>query len=514
MRKDKKTDSREIGLEVGAICGKYFLKSQHLHYGYWTGELEVDIANLRIAQENYAKFLISHIPDGVKTILDVGCGTGEIAKKLVDMGYQVDCVSPSPFLTKRAREVLGNTSHIFDCYYEELQTENRYDVILFGESFQYVDLQKALDTTIEFLTKGGHLLICDFFKKDVKGNSVLGGGHELTKFYDLIAQCPFELVKDLDITEETSPTTDIYDDALQKAVRPVVGLVFDFLNDRYPIASKFLRWKYKKQMNKINEEYLSGGRISEDFRKFKSYRLFLYKKVDLKKAYQFDFRDSYVGNIGLRFGGKIKMSAFKNLVDSNKRLNYIVRQLRRCRIPALWLVFLILIAEDILTGKKPYEFLLPNIPIVAIIGAVLILSGGFLRCLARGYFVEGCLFTTGPYALVRHPLFLGTLLITMGLLFLLNDWVNCVVVLPLFTVFYGSAIIHEEWALEKKFGREWELYKTKVPAIIPSLRSVFSTRHFSGWQWKVFLSTGELISFSVILTLALLIEFLEEAMFK
>jgi len=514
MNKAKKTDSREVGLEIGAICGKYFLKSQHLHYGYWTGDLEVDIANLSIAQENYAKFLISHIPDGVKTILDVGCGTGEMAKKLVDMGYQVDCVSPSPFLTKRACEVLGNRSHIFDCYYEELQTGNRYDVILFGESFQYVGLQKALDITIKLLNKGGQLLICDFFQKDVEGKSVMGGGHELTKFYDLIAQCPFELVKDLDITEETSPTTDIYDDALQKAVRPVVGLVFDFLNDRYPVASKFLRWKYKKQMNKINEEYFSGGRISEDFRKFKSYRLFLYKKVDLKKAYQFDFRDAYLGNAELKFKEKIKLSAFKNLADSNKRLNYIVRQLKRCRIPALCLVFLILIAEDILTGKKPHEFLLPDIPIVAIIGAVLILSGGFLRCWAHGYFVEGCLFTTGPYQLVRHPLFLGTLLIIMGLLFLLNDWVNGLVVLPLFTVFYGSAIIHEEWALEKKFGSEWELYKTKVPAIIPSLRSVFSTREFSGWQWKVFLSTGELILFSVILTLALLIEFFEETMFK
>jgi protein-S-isoprenylcysteine O-methyltransferase Ste14/ubiquinone/menaquinone biosynthesis C-methylase UbiE len=514
MNKSKKTDSREIGLEIGAICGKYFLKSQHLHYGYWTGDLEVDIDNLRIAQENYAKFLVSHIPDGVKTILDVGCGTGEIAKKLVDMGYQVDCVSPSPFLTKRAREVLGNTSHIFDCYYEELQTENRYDVILFGESFQYVGLQKALDITIKFLNKGGQLLICDFFQKDVEGKSVMGGGHELTKFYDLIAQCPFELVKDLDITEETSPTTDIYDDALQKAVRPVVGLVFDFLNDRYPVASKFMRWKYKKQMNKINEEYFSAGRISEDFRKFKSYRLFLYKKVDLKKAYQFDFRDSYVGNIPLRFEGKIKMSAFKNLVDSNKRLNYIVRQLRRWRIPALWLAFLIFIVEDILTGKKPYEFLLPDIPIVAIIGAVLILSGGFLRCLARGYFVEGRLFTAGPYALVRHPLFLGTLLIIMGLLFLLNDWVNWVVVLPSFALFYGATVIYEERSLEQRFGKQWQSYKAKVPAIIPSLRSVFSTKGFSGWQWKVFFNTGELMSFSVILILALLIEFLEEGMFK
>jgi hypothetical protein len=59
MHKSKKAVSRNIGVEIGAICSKYFLKSQHLHYGYWTSDLEVDIANLRIAQENYARFLIS-----------------------------------------------------------------------------------------------------------------------------------------------------------------------------------------------------------------------------------------------------------------------------------------------------------------------------------------------------------------------------------------------------------------------------------------------------------------------
>ena len=85
MKKDKKEVSRDIGLEIGSICGKYFLKLDHLHYGYWTKDLEVDIMNVRIAQENYANFLISHIPESGKKILDVGCGTGQIAKKLIVM---------------------------------------------------------------------------------------------------------------------------------------------------------------------------------------------------------------------------------------------------------------------------------------------------------------------------------------------------------------------------------------------------------------------------------------------
>ena len=135
MKKDKKTISREIGLEIGSICGKYFLKLDHLHYGYWTKDLEVDITNVHVAQENYANFLISNIPEGVKKILDVGCGSGQTAEKLIVMGHKVDCVSPSHFLARQTHELLGNSSHVFECSYEDLQTENRYDVILFKGVF-------------------------------------------------------------------------------------------------------------------------------------------------------------------------------------------------------------------------------------------------------------------------------------------------------------------------------------------------------------------------------------------
>ena len=280
MKKNKKKDSREMGLELAAICGKHLLKSQHLHFGYWPKDLEVHIVNLRTAHQNYANFLLSHIPPGTKTILDVGCGTGATANKLVDRGYQADCVSPSRFLTEEVRGLLSNTSHIFECPYEQLQTEKRYDVILFSESFQYIDLPEVLDKTLGLLNGNGYCLVCDLFRKDVEGKSLLGGGHRLTEFYDLLGRYPFEIVKDIDITEQTAPTVDMLNDVLKNVVRPALDLGFDLLNRKYPLACKFLRWKYRKRINKIYEKYLDGQRISENFKKHKSYRLFLYRKTD------------------------------------------------------------------------------------------------------------------------------------------------------------------------------------------------------------------------------------------
>ncbi|MBA7651731.1 hypothetical protein ES703_59550 [subsurface metagenome] len=278
MKKTKKDISRELGLEAGSICGKYFLKLEHLHYGYWTGDIEIDIANLHIAQDEYAKFVISHIPDGVKTILDVGCGTGQIAKKLLDMGYQVDCVSPCPFLKKQASELLGNRSHVFECFYENLQTVNRYDMVLFCESFQYIDMEQALSNTNKFLKSGGYLLICDIFRKGTLDKTFMGGGHSLTKFYNLIAKSSFRLIENVDITEQTAPNMDLLDDAMESVVRPVVSAGVRFLESRNPITLKLLRWKYRKKINKAHKKYLEGRKTGENFKKYKSYQLFLYKR--------------------------------------------------------------------------------------------------------------------------------------------------------------------------------------------------------------------------------------------
>jgi hypothetical protein len=58
------------------------------------------------------------------------------------------------------------------------------------------------------------------------------------------------------------------------------------LGGRYPLLTRFLNWKYRKQLKKVNEKYLEGGRGAEEFRKFKSYRLLLCKNASSQKGQQ------------------------------------------------------------------------------------------------------------------------------------------------------------------------------------------------------------------------------------
>jgi SAM-dependent methyltransferase len=279
MKASDKIDSKETGLRIGLILGKHLFRAEHLHYGYWEEGLEVELFNLPRAQEAYCDFLISHIPADAGSILDVGCGAGRLALQLLEKGYRVDCVSPSSVFARHTRDLLGPRSRVFECRYEDLQTPNRYDLILFSESFQYTDLHQALHNSVNFLNDNGYLFICDFFKKNVAGRSPISGGHRLEKFYAAVARHSLKQIRDLDITTQTAPTMDILNHILINVGQPILSLAMQYLYARHGVIARLLHWKFRKRIAKINRKYFSGTKNAANFSFFKSYRLLIYQKA-------------------------------------------------------------------------------------------------------------------------------------------------------------------------------------------------------------------------------------------
>ena len=279
MSVKNKVSSQRVGLDIGLAIGRFFLNTEDLHYGYWPKGKTATIQNFAEAQKAHSKLIIDHIPDGTQRILDVGSGSGNLALKLINKGFQVDCVIPSEFLAEQVRAKLGNQSTIHICGFEDVPESEKYDLILFSESFQYVKLGESMVKIMTMLNPGGHLLICDFFRRDVPGKSPMGGGHSWQGFQDIITKHPLKMVTDLDITEETAPTIDLLAKFNADVVTPISEMSGEYLIDHYPRITRLLQWKFKKRIEKISRIYLSGAVNGYSFKQFKEYHLLVYEKM-------------------------------------------------------------------------------------------------------------------------------------------------------------------------------------------------------------------------------------------
>lgn len=104
-----------------------------------------------------------------------------------------------------------------------------------------------------------------------------------------------------------------------------------------------------------------------------------------------------------------------------------------------------------------------------VIGLTVAAAGQLFRIFAAGsIFKNRELATTGAYALVRHPLYLGNFLILAGFgLACANPWVVAMLVV-FWVVWYPSAVRYEDRKLERLFGDSWRAWSDGTNAVFPS----------------------------------------------
>jgi len=82
---------------------------------------------------------------------------------------------------------------------------------------------------------------------------------------------------------------------------------------------------------------------------------------------------------------------------------------------------------------------------------------------------EKTLATTGPYAYVRHPQYVGFILVMIGFLFMWPT-ITTLVMFPILVAVYVRLAKREEEMVMEEFGAPYERYREQVPAFIPRWR--------------------------------------------
>ena len=103
-------------------------------------------------------------------------------------------------------------------------------------------------------------------------------------------------------------------------------------------------------------------------------------------------------------------------------------------------------------------------------GSVLIVFGLALRAVASGHLRKNAEVTSsGPYAYVRNPLYLGSLIIAAGFAVAARDWWLAAGMLAFFLAIYLPVILSEEAWLRANFPA-FEDYARRVPRLWPRFR--------------------------------------------
>jgi len=104
-------------------------------------------------------------------------------------------------------------------------------------------------------------------------------------------------------------------------------------------------------------------------------------------------------------------------------------------------------------------------------GAILVGAGQALRFWGTGHLEKNVsLARGGPYRLVRHPLYVGSFLMGLGLAISVeNELWWTIGYLLLFVGFFLPAIHVEELRLHSIFGAEYQDLMVEVPALVPRL---------------------------------------------
>ena len=117
------------------------------------------------------------------------------------------------------------------------------------------------------------------------------------------------------------------------------------------------------------------------------------------------------------------------------------------------------------------------------LGSLLVAAGEGIRLWASGHVKKDAeLATDGPYGYVRHPLYVGNILIVSGFAIACGEPRWALPVAAIFLVlFYPSAVASEDNKLRQLFPGQWEPWAGRTRALLPRL-TPYDQGGFGGWS--------------------------------
>jgi ubiquinone/menaquinone biosynthesis C-methylase UbiE len=176
-----------------------FLHGAH-HVGRFQDQSVVDRYHLRPAYPRETFTLLNGlIVDEPRVVLDVGCGTGNVARPLAEYVERVDAVDLSLPMLERARTLPGGDSAKIRWMHgraEDVELEPPYALVTAGESLHWMEWDVVLPRLARVLTPHGLLAIA--FVEEQPAPWSEGAGQIKQRFTNNPAYQPFNWIAALE----------------------------------------------------------------------------------------------------------------------------------------------------------------------------------------------------------------------------------------------------------------------------------------------------------------------------
>lgn len=194
-----------------------------LHWGLWGPHDRPSLDGLREAQDRYTDLVLDTLPDDAQDVLDVGCGTGDLARRLAGTGRRVKAIAPIANYEHRLTN--GNGSNLVwqQARLQDLTGDGPFDAVMMIESAGYFPIGDGLERARDLLEPGGWLLVVNPFR--TANVDVQVAKHVLTDYLDAARDHGFSLVHKRDITEGVLPTLTLARQFRRNHVEPAVSLL-------------------------------------------------------------------------------------------------------------------------------------------------------------------------------------------------------------------------------------------------------------------------------------------------
>ncbi|HEX8618301.1 MAG TPA: methyltransferase domain-containing protein [Thermoanaerobaculia bacterium] len=170
----------------------------YLHYGLF----ESDEETLPVAQERSTELLLARLPSPPARLLEVGIGLGTTLDRLTRLGYDVTGITPDDKQIAVVRDRYADRVRAECIAFEQFVSPERFDMVLFQESSQYIEARALFAKAAELTSK--------VFVLDEFAMRPIGVLHRYDDFLAAAEQHGFRLTEEIDVSAKVPASIDYF----------------------------------------------------------------------------------------------------------------------------------------------------------------------------------------------------------------------------------------------------------------------------------------------------------------